>query len=138
MSDDISLILKEWDEDPDSEKIRKIAGPDGKEKIQVRIQFGMLQMEADGRPDGKKIYGKDSLLDHYMSLLEAYIKDYETDEGFKLDHYDCERLRDESVQYYQRYVILFELEEYYRAESDTSHNLQILNMMKKALEENTA
>ena len=34
MSDDIGAILREWDEDPDSKSIRKIVGPDGKEKIQ--------------------------------------------------------------------------------------------------------
>ena len=70
MSEDIAPILKEWDEDPDSEKIRIIVGSDGKEKIQIRVEFGMLQMESDGRPDGKRPYGKESLMKHYLSLLK--------------------------------------------------------------------
>ena len=100
MSEDIDPILKEWDEDPDSGKIRKIVGSDGKEKIQIRVKFGMLQLEADGRPDAKRPYGKGSLLEHYLSLIEAYKEELGTDEGFRLDYHDCERLRDESLQYY--------------------------------------
>lgn len=134
MSEDIAPILKEWDEDLDSEKIRIIIGSDGKEKIQIRVEFGMLQMESDGRPDGKRPYGKESLMKHYLSLLKEYKEEYGTDEGFKLDHHDCERLRDESLQYYQRYVTLFELEDYPRAERDTARNLQVLELMKKYAE----
>jgi len=134
MSEDINSILREWDEEPDSKRIRRLVGLDGRDKIQIRVQFGMLQMEADGRPDGKRPYGKESLLEHYLSLLEAYKLDYGTDEGFRLDHHDCERLRDESVQYYQRYVTLFELEDYQRAERDTARNLRVIELMKKYAE----
>jgi endo-1,4-beta-D-glucanase Y len=134
MSEDITSILREWDEEPDSGKIRRLAGLDGRDKIQIRVQFGMLQMEADGRPDGKRPYGKESLLEHYLSLLETYKLDYGTDEGFRLDHHDCERLQDESVQYYQRYVTLFELEDYHRAERDTARNLRVIDLMKKYAE----
>jgi hypothetical protein len=134
MSEDISSILREWDADPDSGKIRRLVGLDGRDKLQIRVQFGMLQMEADGRPDGKRPYGKGSLLEHYLSLLEAYKLEYGTDEGFRLDHHDCERLRDESLQYYQRYVTLFELEDYQRAERDTARNLRVIGLMKKYAE----
>jgi len=134
MSEDINSILREWDEEPDSKRIRRLVGLDGRDKIQIRVQFGMLQMEADGRPDGKRPYGKESLLEHYLSLLEAYKLEYGTDEGFRLDHHDCERLRDESVQYYQRYVTLFELEDYQSAERDTARNLRVIGLMKKYAE----
>ena len=131
MSEDISPILKEWDADPDSGSIRKIVGTDGKERIQIRVQFGMLQMEADGRPDGKRIYGKESLLEHYLGLAELHIEEYGTDEDFELDDHDCEKLSEESLQYYHRYVSLFELEDYHRARRDTARNLQVLDLVKK-------
>ena len=99
MSQDIGPILKEWDEDPEAGNIRKIIGQDGKEKIQIKVEFGILQMEADGRPDAKRPYGKESLLEHYLSLLENYIQEYGSDAGFKLDSHDCERMRDESTKY---------------------------------------
>jgi len=134
MSQDIGPILREWDEKPEAGSIRKIIGQDENEKIQVRVEFGLLQMEIDGSPDGKKTYGKESLLEHYLSLLDDYVKEYGEDSGFKLDSYDCERLRDESLQYYQRYVIFFELKDYERAERDTSRNLRLLDLMKKHAE----
>jgi len=134
MSEDIGPILKEWDEDPNAGKIRKIIGLDNREKIQIRVEYGLLQLEADGRPDGKRPYGRESLLEHYRSLLESYQEEYGTDEGFKLDYHDCEKLRDESTQYYHRYVSLFDLGDYQRAERDTARNLRVFDLMKKYAE----
>jgi len=134
MSKDISPILREWDSDPDSGNIRIVTGPDGKERIQIRVQFGLLQLEADGRPDGKKPYGKESLLEHFRTLLETYVEENETDEDFELDYHDCEKLHEEALQYYHRYVSLFELEDYERAERDTARNLQVLDLIKKYAE----
>ncbi len=135
MSEDIGPILREWDADTDTGSIRKIAGSDGREKIQIRVQFGMLQLEADGRPDGKKAYGKESLLEHYLALVESYTEEYGTDAGFELDDHDCEKLREESLQYYHRYVSLFELEDYQRVQRDTARNLQVLDLIKEYAED---
>ena len=130
MTEDIGPLLKEWREDPDSGIIRKIAGSGGREKIQVRVQFGLLQLEADGRPDGKRPYGHESLLDHFLYLLEDCKKKYGTDDDFELDSHDCEKLREESMQYYHRYVSLFELEDHHRAERDTARNLRALDLIR--------
>jgi len=132
--EDIGPLLKEWDAEADSGAIRKIVGSNGREKIQIRIQFGLLQLEADGRPDGKRPYGQESLLEHFSSLLKDYIAKYETDEGFDLDSHDCERLSEESMQYYHRYVSLFELKDYRRAERDTARNLRALDLVKRYAE----
>lgn len=134
MSEDIGPILKEWNDDPDAKSIRKIIGYDGKEKLQIRVEFGILQMEADGRPDGKRPYGKESLLEHYLSLVDEYKAEYGTDAGFKLDNHDCERLRDEASQYYHRYVSFFEVEDYIRAERDTARNLRAFDIIRKYAE----
>lgn len=135
MSEDIGPIMREWDEDPNAKSIRKIIGNDGKEKVQIRVEFGILQMEADGRPDGKKFYGKESLLEHYLTLLDSYKHDYNTDEGFRLDQHDCERLSDEATQYYQRYVSFFEIGDYVRAERDTARNLRVFDLVKRYAEQ---
>jgi len=134
VSEDIGPILQEWNEDPDSGRIRKIVGSDGNEKIQIRVPFGMLQLEADGRPDGKRPYGKESLLEHYLSLVKFYKEEYGTDEGFSLDSHDCQRLQEESIQYYHRYISLFELEDYERTERDTARNLRAIDLMKRYAE----
>ena len=131
MDQDIGTILKEWDDEPDAGKIRKIVGSDGTEKIQIRVQFGVLQMELDGRPDGRRPYSKESLLEHCLGLVEAYREEFRTDDGFKLDHRDCQKLWEESLQYYHRYVSLFELKDYDRARRDTARNLQALDLIKE-------
>ncbi len=134
MSGDISSILKEWDDDPDSESIRRIVGSDGREKVQIRVQFGLLQLEADGRPDGKKPYGHESFLEYFLDLVETYKEEQGTDEGFELDSHDCEKLHEEALQYYHRYVSLFELEDYERSERDTARNLRVLDLIKRYAE----
>ena len=78
MSKDITDILEGWEYKPKEISARKIIGKDGKEKIQLRLDLGLLQMEIDGRPDGKKPYGYESLLEYYKSLLKNHIKKYGT------------------------------------------------------------
>ena len=135
MSEDIGPIMQEWDEETNPKSIRMIIGQDGKEKLQIRVEFGILQIEADGRPDGKKPYGKESLLEHYISLLESYKQEYGTDKGFKLDSHDCERLGEEATQYYHRYVSFFGIEDFIRAERDTARNLRAFDLVKKYAEQ---
>ncbi len=53
MSKDIAVILNGWDYNPDEVTVRRILGLDGRVKIQMRLDLGILQMEVDGRPDGQ-------------------------------------------------------------------------------------
>ena len=55
MSKDIAVILNGWDYNPDEVTVRRILGLDGRVKIQMRLDLGILQMEVDGRPDGATI-----------------------------------------------------------------------------------
>ncbi|MGQ9629174.1 MAG: UvrB/UvrC motif-containing protein [bacterium] len=128
---DISGILEGWDYKPDEISVRKIKGQDGKEKIQLRLDLGLLQMEMEGRPDGKRPFGKESLLDYYASLVEEHIAKYGTDKNFRLDSEDCAKLRQEGVQYYHRYLSLFQLEEYDGVERDTRRNIRLCDFLKK-------
>ena len=52
MSKDISPILDGWAHDPEELQVRIIAGIDGRDKIQMRIDLGVVQVELEGRPDG--------------------------------------------------------------------------------------
>ena len=52
MSKDLGPILGDWPHEPGQITVRKIRGTDGRVKIQLRVDLGLLQMEADGRPDG--------------------------------------------------------------------------------------
>lgn len=131
MDKDIGPILQGWDYRPDEVAVRKIVGLDGKEKIQLRLELGLYQMEVVGRPDGTRPHGYESLLDHYLAVLEEHRVKHGSDEQFKLNGEDCALLRMESLQYYHRRISFFELKEYAAAERDADHNLQIMDMLRQ-------
>lgn len=131
MSKDIRRILDGWDYRPDELSVRKIMGKDGKPKIQLRLDMGLLQMEIEGRPDGKRPYGKDSLLEHYQSVLKDHWRKFGTDEHFKLDSEDCLKLQQEAIQYYYRYLSSFQLKRFEDVERDTARNLKMFDVVKK-------
>ncbi len=129
MSEDISAAMEGWEYRPDEVTARKIRGRNGKDKIQMRIELGLLQMEAEGRPDGKRPYGKESLLDYHLSRLEQYKANHGTTRGFELSKGDCENLHEEAVQYYHRYLSLFSLKDYRGVVRDTERNLKAHNLV---------
>src|SRR5437763_566335 len=49
MSLDLNTILKDWPHEPGMIKVRKVTGLDGREKLQLRIDLGVLHMEMRGR-----------------------------------------------------------------------------------------
>ncbi len=51
---DIADAMKGWAFEPGQVNVRLIRGNDGKPKLQLRLDLGLLQMELDGRPDGKR------------------------------------------------------------------------------------
>ena len=57
MDYDIGPILSKWKHKPGEVAVRCIAGRDGRPKIQMRLDLGLLQMEQDGRPDGRRPHG---------------------------------------------------------------------------------
>jgi len=127
MSLDIGRILAEWPYEPGQLTARRIVGEDGKEKIQLRVELGILQMEATGRPDGQRPHGFESLLDYYLHELEKYKNDNGSNIGFELDEQACELLRSEGVMYYHRYLAEFILEDYEAVERDTLRNLRLMD-----------
>src|SRR5580765_7117038 len=106
-SKDILPLLKGWDYEPGTINVRKINGLDGKPKLQMRLDLGLLQMELVGRPDGAKPHGFDSLLEYYESQLKDHKKNNGTELGFHLTSNECQSLREEAVMYYHRYLSLF-------------------------------
>ena len=47
MKDDIGDLLKTWPFDPDEFIARRITARDGTDKIQIRIDMGVLQLEVE-------------------------------------------------------------------------------------------
>ena len=63
---DLQSALQGWPYEPEKISVRKILGADGSVRIQMRVELGILQMEAEGRPDGSRPYGCESLLAYYQ------------------------------------------------------------------------
>lgn len=131
MNFDISHILDNWDYEPGQVVVRKFTGKDGREKIQLRVDLGLLQMNALGRPDGKRPFGQQSLLDHYISQLEKHREANDgDDEKFSLKGEDCAKLQQEAIQYHHRYICLFQLEDYDGVIRDTERNLEAFDFVQ--------
>ncbi|MFQ5808425.1 MAG: UvrB/UvrC motif-containing protein [Armatimonadota bacterium] len=131
MDKDISPILDAWEYKPEQVVVRKITGADGKPKLQLRLDLGLLQMELDGRPDGQRPHGEESLFEYYLAQLRNHSAEYDTEAGFVLSPDDCHDLQEEALQYYHRYLSLLAVGDYARAERDTARNLHVFDFVFK-------
>lgn len=133
---DISPALSDWKYEPGTLNVRKIVGLDGKPKVQMRLELGVLQMEMQGRPDGAKPFGRESLLEHFEHQLAEYRSANGSSLGFHLTPKDCLLLREEASMYYHRYLSLFVLGEFDQVVRDTERNLHLLDFCRRyAIEE---
>ena len=134
-SKDITPVLRGWSYEPGVINVRKIHGIDGSAKVQMRLDLGLLQMEMNGRPDGVRPHGCESLLEYFEKQLAEHEKRHGTELGFHLSSSQCASLRDEAVQYYHRYLSLFVLEEFPGVVRDTARNLRLLDLCGKYAED---
>jgi len=79
MERDLTELLEEWPFETGQITVRVIEGKDGNPRIQVRLDLGLLQMSTEGRPDGTRPHGFDSLLDYYESKVDQDTIESETD-----------------------------------------------------------
>ena len=138
MSKDLTVLLQGWDYNSNEVTVRRILGVDGREKIQMRLDLGVLQMEVLGRPDGKRPFGHESLLEfHQEHLEEAQIE--ADDSGrwleWSLDSDACADLKQEAMQYYYRYLSLFHLSDYEGVIRDAQRNIRVFDMIHEYAED---
>jgi hypothetical protein len=128
MNKDIGPLLKNWKYLPHDINVRIILGQDGARKLQMRIDLGVLQMELDGRPDGRRPYKQDSYLTYFEK--RARVSQDQPDRApFFLTPADCLRLQQESIQYYHRYTALMRLGDFSRVARDTQRNLRVFDFV---------
>ncbi|MSU34145.1 MAG: hypothetical protein EXS36_03355 [Pedosphaera sp.] len=119
----MSTLLRDWDYVPGHVVARRFKGRDGRERIQLRVDLGILQMHAEGRPDGKRPLGHESWLECFKARLEKSQTEVGSEEGrFELKPEDCSRLQQEAIQYHHRYICLFQLEDYDAVVRDADRN----------------
>jgi len=140
MNRDISSLLTDWPFVPGQINARMIEGDDGEPKVQVRLDLGIVQMFADGRPDGERPHGHPSLLEYYESQVEQADdplagegggESAKSDNKLTLKPDDCRALREEAAQFYQRFLALLVLEDFERVVRDTTRNLRVLDFCQK-------
>jgi hypothetical protein len=126
MSLDLHTILKDWPYESGTVKVRKITGLDGREKLQLRVDLGVLQMEIVGRPDGRRPHNCESLLEyHRKRALRAEQKG----ESYELTSEQCAELQQEGIQYYHRYLSLFQINDFEGVVRDTQRNLDLFTFV---------
>ena len=125
MSFDLSDLLRDWPYEPGQLQVRKITGSDGREKLQLRLDMGVLQMEMAGRPDGRQPHGVESEMEFQAERAEQAGKDFELSED------DVGELQAEGVQYYHRYLALFQLGDWASVIRDTKRNLDMFTFVAK-------
>ena len=131
MNDDISKVLENWDYRLGRVDARRVKGESGVEKLQLRIDLGLLQMNAQFRPDGKRPFGHPTLLDHFLIRLERHREKHGgEDDDFSINPDECAKLQQEAIQYHHRSICNFELEDYEAVERDTEHILELLDFVQ--------
>ena len=133
MKFDLDNLLKDWPHEPGQIKVRKILGDDGKEKLQLRIDLGVIQMNATGRPDGQMPHGCESLLVYHQQRAKK--KEVDGGESYTLNADECSDLQQEGIQYYHRYVSLFQLRDYDGVIRDTQRNLELFSFVSEHAEQ---
>ncbi len=128
MSQDLNDLLDGWPHEPGQIKVRKIMGSDGQEKVQLRLDLGLIQMEMQGRPDGQRPHGHESLL-HYH--LHRAAKAGKAGEKYELSAEECGEMQQEGIQYYHRYLSLFQLEDFPAVARDTERNLEMFAFVRE-------
>src|ERR1700719_3874357 len=126
MSLDLNTILKDWPHETGTIKVRKVAGLDGKEKLQLRIDLGVLQMELTGRPDGVRPHNCESLLSYHQLKAAHAMAQGET---YDLNAEQCAELQQEGIQYYHRYLSLFQINDFAGVVRDTQRNLDLFDFV---------
>jgi hypothetical protein len=88
-------------------------------------------MEKEGRPDGRRPHGCESLLEYHRQRLDRYKQLNGVEIGFELSAEQCKALREEAVMYYYRYLSLFIMGQYHHVVQDTQRNLQVFDLCHK-------
>ena len=133
-SQDISKLLAQWPYEQGKLVVRLVDGEDGEQRIQVRLDLGVIQMHTEGRPDGQRPRGFDSLLEYHEARLDEHIAETGSPAGFVISGDDCRDLREEAAMYYRRYTSLWVLDDYEGVVRDTTRNLRVLDLLTKYAE----
>jgi hypothetical protein len=122
---DIDDILKNWPYESGEVMARLIEAADGREVLQMRVDMGVLQLEATGRPDGARPDGAETYFDYLLALVVREGDDFE------LTQEQCSEADREFVQFYHRRICWLALRRFREAARDADHTLAFMDFVKR-------
>ena len=129
MEYDLTEILDKWDFESGKVSARTIRGADGREKLQFRLDCGILQMEGVGRPDGRRPGGHESVL-HQLRAIDARSAG-KGGRPIELTDEQWGEIDRELMQYYHRRIGWLAVREYRAAIRDADHNLDLMDFARE-------
>ncbi len=90
MTLDLDELTFGWDCPPGELRARVVVGRDGLELVQLRVDLGVMQMCAEGRPDGNRFHG--------LPSAREYIEHESRVGGERLEAADWQELERELIQ----------------------------------------
>lgn len=128
MNRHIDLALEGWEFQPGVVQARLIHGTDRRQLIQMRVDLGVLQMEMQGRPDGKRPHGFPTYFDYLKHESRLAAKEGKT---FLLTDEQCQEADREFVQFYHRRISWLALRNYAKAVADADHTLNFMDFVRE-------
>jgi hypothetical protein len=125
---DIDAALQGWEYQAGIVQARLVNAADRRQVIQMRVDMGVLQMETQDRPDGKRPHGYPTYfayLQHEASVAARH------DKPFVMDEEQCQEADREFVQFYHRRISWLSLRNYARAVADADHTLTFMDFVKE-------
>ena len=118
-------LLRGWSYEPQTLAVRVVAGSDGRDVLQMRIDMGALQLEMEGRPDGSRPNGFATYYDYLVAEEKRFGAE------FVIDDDQAAEIDREFVQFYHRRICWLRLQEYERAIRDADHTLAMMDFTKQ-------
>ena len=126
---DLRSCLENWPYDAEN-NVRTGHGADGREIILVRLPMGLEQYEMDGRPDGWRVCGMDPAPHLHPARSEA-AQTAASPAALEVTGEDCAALFHEAAAYLHRLSLLFQLNDWTRAERDSAQILRLFQFVKQ-------
>jgi hypothetical protein len=134
MRRDIDEALRGWPFEPGSGEVlaRVVKAKDGRLVVQVRVELGLLQMEAGGRPDGQRPHGFETYLDYLRTCAAPETgKARRAAPDWEMQAEHCAEADREFVQFYHRRVAWLALQRFDRALEDADHTLALMDFVAR-------
>ena len=124
MRRDIDEALQGWPYDPEAGEVvaRETRARDGRPLVQVRVELGILQMEAEGRPDGVRPHGFASYLDYLRHRAAGRgLAPGGKSPSWQMSAEQAAEADHEFAQFFHRRVAWLALNRYDRAQADADY-----------------